>query len=100
MAFRTWQPRGEIESEEILVALGPGYSEGSFSQMNLFFTIGFIFVHIALSVMVLAPLFTEAQRDERTCLESHRLTPTVGTEVKTQDQTLFRTQQHILTEKE
>lgn len=73
------------------MALGPGNSDGSFLQINLFFIIGSIFVHTALSVIVFAPLLTEAQRDERACLDSHRLTPTVGTEIKTQDQTLFQT---------
>lgn len=85
---------------EILVALGPGNSDGSFLQMNLFFVIVSIFVHTALSAIVLAPLFTEAQRAEKACLDSHRLTPTVGTEIKTQDQTLCPTQWHILTVQE
>ena len=68
--------------------------------MNLAFIIGSIFVRTALLVIALAPLFAEAQRHKRTCLELHRLTPTVGTEIKTQDQSLFRTQRHILTVKE
>lgn len=71
------------------MALGVLGSDGHCLQRSLDFIVGSIFVHVALSAVALASLFTEPQRDERTCPESHRLTLTVGAQIKTQDQTLF-----------